>query len=427
MYIKRLWCGFALGLGLLLGLLWLLAGGGAPVWCEAARAAPLEGIQVCASGCAFASIQEAVDAATPGELIKVATGVYTDVHARASVTQVVYISKTVTVRGGYGDQFRQWNPDIYTTTLDAQGQGRAIFISAVGASPVVEGFHIVGGDATGLGGDPWGGDAGGGIYVNVATPVISGNLIYGNAAYRGGGLFANSPITLAGNVFIGNVAGSGGGLYLHGQPASLEANVVVSNTATTGDGGGIVLNASDTTLVNTVIADNRLDNASRYGSGLYVYGASPRLLHTTVARNSGGDGSGIHVNDPGMPGTQSGVAMTNTIVASHTIGIVVTQRNTVTLNATLWHANTGGNWGGTGAITHTNDYSGDPAFVADATHPLDAQYPYHLTDDSAAIDRGVAAGVVTDLDGDARPIGSGYDLGADEVPKRVYLPLVLRD
>jgi putative cofactor-binding repeat protein len=417
MYIKRLWCGLAFGFGLLLGLLWLLENG-APIGCEAARAAPSAGIRVCASGCAFASIQEAVDAAPPGELIEVAGGVYTDVHARNGVTQVVYISKTVTVRGGYGDSFREWNPDIYTTTLDARGQGRVIFISAVGASPVIEGFRITGGDAVGLGGDPWGGDAGGGIYVNVATPVISGNLISGNAAYRGGGLFANSPITLTGNTFAGNTAGSGGGLYLYGQPASLEANVVISNTATTGDGGGIMLNASDATLINTVIADNRLGNAARHGSGVYVYGASPRLLHASIARNGGGDGSGVYVNDPGMPGTQSAVAMTNTIVASHTVGVVVTQRNTVTLNATLWHANAGGNWGGTGAITHAKDYSGDPAFASDG---------YHLTVGSAAGDRGVVAGVAFDLDGEVRPMGGGYDLGVDEVPRRVYLPLALRD
>jgi hypothetical protein len=35
-------------------------------------------------------------------------------------------------------------------------------------------------------------------------------------------------------------------------------------------------------------------------------------------------------------------------------------------------------------------------------------------DGSAAIDQGVDAGVATDIDGDARPCGQGYDLGADE-------------
>jgi hypothetical protein len=42
-----------------------------------------------------------VDAASSGDEIRVATGTYTDIHQRAGITQVVYITKTVTVRGGY--------------------------------------------------------------------------------------------------------------------------------------------------------------------------------------------------------------------------------------------------------------------------------------------------------------------------------------
>ncbi len=34
--------------------------------------------------------------------------------------------------------------------------------------------------------------------------------------------------------------------------------------------------------------------------------------------------------------------------------------------------------------------------------------------------------VTTDVDGDPRPLGSGYDIGADEVYQKIYLPLVMR-
>jgi hypothetical protein len=53
---------------------------------------------------------------------------------------------------------------------------------------------------------------------------------------------------------------------------------------------------------------------------------------------------------------------------------------------------------------------------------------YHLTVGSAAIDAGVDAGVTTDIDGDTRPQGNGYDIGADEFRQwYVYLPLVMKN
>jgi len=50
---------------------------------------------------------------------------------------------------------------------------------------------------------------------------------------------------------------------------------------------------------------------------------------------------------------------------------------------------------------------------------------FHLSPTSPAIDQGSPfQAPTTDFDGDLRPIGSGYDIGADEWHKAIYLPLI---
>ena len=198
----------------------------------------------------------------------------------------------------------------------------------------------------------------------------------------------------------------GGGLWVEGHTV-LSGTQVVGNMSAR-DGGGLYLKNGVLIMTNVIIADNHADWA---GSGLYSVGSSSsRLVHTTIARNLGGAGSGIHIAGP-----TSTIAMTNTILVSHTVGITVADGNTVTLNGVLWYSNTINN-GGPGIVVVTKEYTGNPAFATDV---------YHLTNVSAAIDKGVNAGVVDDIDGNPRPQGGGYDLGADEFVC-IYLPFILR-
>jgi pectin methylesterase-like acyl-CoA thioesterase len=102
-------------------------------------------LRVCPTGCDYSSVQAAVDAARDGDLIKVAEGTYTDIHARPRnditttgiVTQVVYISKTVVIQGGY--TVTDWTmpfPITQPAILDAQGQGRVISSRGTSARPL---------------------------------------------------------------------------------------------------------------------------------------------------------------------------------------------------------------------------------------------------------------------------------------------------
>ena len=408
----------------------------------------------------YATIQSAVDAASDWDWIKVAAGTYTDVHVRPRndvtttgvVTQMVYISVTLTIEGGYTTA--NWttpNPVANLTTLNAQGKGRVIYIT--GFNPTIEGLRITGGNGTGFGGDPTcpSCDSGGGVYIWQALAILRKNQIYSNTAPSGGGAYVSGPVSfglpgnsgakiegntifsntahngagltiacnnasVTDNLIYGNIAsGGGGGVELFLSNPRLQRNIIRSNSAGRG-GGGIGFQWADTTLINNVIADNHIDGG--LGSGLHNEGANLHMSHNTIARNTGGDGSGMYVVD--LEFGQPIVVLTNTILVSQPVGLSASGISTVTVDGILWY-NTPitVSKSVTAVVTVNNQFTGNPFFAADG---------YHLSLNSAAIDTGVNAGVAEDIDGESRPRGISYDLGADEFwPKLVYLPLVVRN
>jgi uncharacterized repeat protein (TIGR01451 family) len=427
MKVKRVFIPFVLGWTLIFALFRILEDPVPITSADGAADAPVAELEVCPSGCAYSSVQDAVDAANPGDIIKVATGVYNDIHrvglgGGEYITQLVRLRETVTIRGGYTTT--NWstpNPDAYPATLDAGGQGRVFYIET-GIQPVIEGLRIVGGNAIKGDTDQTRRGRGGGVYATGAALTFRNNHVSGNTASWGGGLYLRAGnVTLDGNTATTNTADYGGGLFLNESAVSFTNNWLSANTANVNggglllfqsdratfnnnaiianvaqNGGGLYLDGSDATLTNNVIADNDVGAA---GAGLYIQASSLRLLHTAVARNSGNEGI--------YAAGSSDVESVNTILVSHTVGINITMDSAARLDATLWHANDTNSSGG---VVHTNDRSGAPDF--DAPNAGD----YHIGNLSAALDQGVDAGVSKDMDGEDRPRGHGYDIGPDEYP-----------
>jgi parallel beta-helix repeat protein len=434
-----------------------------------------------ASGCistpnCYANIQAAVNAAASGDEIRVAAGTYSDLHdyprldtsLTGSVRQVVYITKTITIRGGYNSSFRQHDPASLITLLDAGNGGRGLYIAG-DISPVIEDLRITRGSAAGLGGYEYYGtyDAGGGVFIlnaavslkntrifnnsspntgagvfmNNSLSLLDGNTISGNQATTLGGAgltLRKSDATLTGNRIISNTSSNlGGGLYLFESDATLTYNSITGNTASSNGGGldvascsptltgnlisgntsrngaGVYLWYSSSILTNNAIRENVGNNPTSKGNGLWIGGSTPQLLHNTVSHNTGGEGIGIYVNDDGAS-TTSTATMQNSLIANQTVGISVTTGNTAALDGVLWYGN-GTNMSGAGTHTAAHAYTGSPAFAADG---------YHLTPASAARNKGISTTVTTDIDGDPR-LGLP-DLGADEYVLSRYLPLTVR-
>ena len=242
-----------------------------------------------------------------------------------------------------------------------------------------------------------------------------------------------SKYTAIGSI-IGNIAcsatgaprGAGGGISANQtDPLWLDRNTVIRNVASQsqwGYGGGLYLSMGTRfTMTNNIIAGN---NATQQGGGLAFDTDVPlpvtgTLLHNTFASNDAGTGDGqdaIHANLPRVILTGA-----NNLFHDHRYALYADSGAGITLTRSLFFGNSAGDIYGKG-VSNISPLTGqDPRL--DSTQRLNAG--------SAAIDAGVNAGVVVDIDGDPRPMGGGFDIGADEFYQytewhMLYLPLVVR-
>lgn len=182
---------------------------------------------------------------------------------------------------------------------------------------------------------------------------------------------------------------------------SIDANWILSNTV-----GVTVRGAERFTLTNNVVGDQITASVELTGTGVGY------LVHNTLVGHGFGAlrGTALLVVDPLT------LTLINNIVASHTLGIQVHPSATLAVSNTLMWAN----GGGTLALSGTLSLFGPPMFVDPR------RQDYHLRSVSPAVDAGRDTWVAHDVDGESRPVGVAPDIGADEIARYVFLPLVLR-
>lgn len=205
------------------------------------------------------SIQSAIDAALPGDVISIAPGIYTeDLNFNGKAVRVV----------GAGP----------TTVIQGTGTGPVVTFSAAESfDSVLDSVTVRGGRALN----------GGGIYISGASPTIVRSVITENrAASAGSGIYVGggSQARIYNNLISYNRTSGG-------DPHSLQivgsSPVVVNNTIARGDSNGILTTSGSAPLImNNVIALNGSADQFVRGRGICDFsGGGALILFNNFYRN----------------------------------------------------------------------------------------------------------------------------------------------
>ncbi len=399
---------------------------------------------------ACGSMQTCIDNAVAGDTISVTAGVYSDSFTLNKAVSLVGLNAGATFVALSGQRvLTVTDPSMTQTTRIANltftggnptsSSGGGIRIA--NGAPLLANVVVTGNIAT----------DGGGIYA-AAELHANGLIVRNNSAIGfagiglGGGVFVTGRAVITGMQVINNAAtGDGAGMYLQGGDNSVIQASRFEKNKTPGEGGGLFINNSNSVLL---LSDRFFDNSGEVGGGgayiansrvnidnnmfafnygktitdgveLGLGGVSPSVVngrHNTFA-NARSSLSNVRAIELGKDVTDS-VYMTNTVFDKYNIAIqVLTYTSDVKLNAVLWSGigPVGQLWSGSN-VTNTNPYTALASF-ADPNNRDFRISPISGNADNM-VDKGVDAGLTTDIEEFHRPHGYGFDLGADEINRK---------
>jgi hypothetical protein len=354
--------------------------------------------------------------------------------------------------GGYSAGFADRNVEALhypgnATIIDGNDNGSVIRLNGLeDDTREISGFTIRNGSDSG----------GGGIYGNESLAAIKYNLIHDNyATNTGGGLNLCDGVMEWNFIYSNTAGGLGGGMgdcysdmsncyvydnrsFSHGGGVALHntepiTNCYIYNNSSTGDGGGIYNSASN--ITNCSIYDN---DAGGAGGGLSDCDGDIRgsRIYGNTASGSGGglnlcpsaiSNCWIYDNYTGLDGGGlydcDGNLFNITIYGNEALddGGGIEGCGGGIANCIFW-ANTAGDSGDQGSNSSAPSYCciqdlpapGGGNFGTDPGLVRPDLSQFHLAAGSSCINTGTNVGLVLDIDGDTRPSGALYDVGADE-------------
>ncbi len=255
---------------------------------------------------AFKTVQKGIDAATHGDTVMVAEGIY---------RENIYLR-------GRNIVLRSTDPEdpaaVTNTVIEGNQAGSVVtFAGTEGESCILSGFTVRNGRAS----------EGGGIDGNATHAMIENNTITENSATGGGGVSGCDGIiqnnTITGNWAYAFYGGAGGGLY--------DCNGIIQNNTITGnavygmwgEGGGLY-------QCGGIIQNNTITGNSAIYLGGGLLRCNGTIQNNLIVANSAEDGGGLS--------DCSGIIQNNTIVnnsATYSGGGLYYCTGTI-LNCIIW-------------------------------------------------------------------------------------------
>ncbi len=243
----------------------------------------------------YAQIHDAVQAASPGDIVEVAADTYYDctheTEGPGTTPACVIMKSGVTLRGaGTG-----------ATIIDAQGLGRGIFVENV-EDCSIENLQVRNAFAAAYGA--------GILLRQVGLDVVVSDVLVTLCTDGGVICYNQAGPTLIRVDCVANVAKQGGGLAIEENSCPWVLDCLIDGNEAPSGAGIFIRNNSDAYLSGCTITNNVIDANWGQGGGIFIGDSSPTIVRCDISGNSAlGNGAGV-AYQLGAGGTMSACTIT---------------------------------------------------------------------------------------------------------------------